>query len=170
MTALILDIVRTGREASDDEIRAIRADVAAVGFDPSAVSRAGLLAHGVRWAGRMIQSRDRLPVDVVHYLRHAVAQREWPSSTTFAAYLQSLRATIEDERSGIYLSRYEGVWSVAFPGRSGMWRGAWGTDWILVEYRPDYGFWVTGFQPWNGPEHLLGSGKRTDGRWLRQPS
>jgi hypothetical protein len=124
----------------------------------------------VRWAGRIVHSNDRLSVDVVHYLRHVVARREWSRDTTFTAYLRSLRATIEDESTGIYLSRYANVWSVAFLGRSGPWRGAEGGDWILVEYRPDYGFWVTGFQPWNGQDHLLGSRQRTDGRWLRQPS
>lgn len=170
MTALILDIATTGRDPTDGEVRRIRADVAAAGFDPNATSRAGSLAHGLLWAGMVVQSYDRLNVTVAHYLRHAVAGQEWPRETTIAEYVSSLRAVIEDQRSGIYLSRYAGVWSVAFVGRTGVWRGIRGNAWTLVEYRPEYGFWVTGFQPRDGLDHVSESVQRTAGRWLREPS
>lgn len=169
VTALILDIARTGRDPTDDEIRQIRADAAAAGFDPNAVSRAGLVAHGLRWAGRTVQSSDRLSVDVAHYLRHVVAGQEWPAGTTLDHYVGSLRQAVRDPDGGIYLSRYTGAWSVAFLAHSGGQRGPAGGEWILVEYRPDYGYWVTGFQPGDGLVHLA-SPQRTDGRWLRRPS
>ena len=126
--------------------------------------------HGLHLAGRMVQSNDRLSTAVVYYLRHVVVQQEWPSGTTFQEYIGSLRSIIQDAESGLYLSRFMGVWTLAFLGRSQRWRGPGGADWILVEYRPDYGFWVTGFQPRDGLVHVTGSQHRTDGRWLQQPS
>jgi hypothetical protein len=169
VTALILDIARIGRDPTDTEIAQIRADVAAAGFDPCAVSRAGLVAQGAAWAGRTIRSNERLSVAVAHYLRHVVAGQEWPAGTTLDDYAGSLRGAVSDPDSGIYLSRYMGVWSLAFLARSDGQRGPAGGEWILVEYRPEYGYWVTGFQPGDGLAHLA-SGQRTNGRWLRRPS
>ncbi|MGH2584771.1 MAG: hypothetical protein ACRDJE_07630 [Dehalococcoidia bacterium] len=103
MTALILDIARTDREASDDEIRTIRAEVAAAGFDPSAVSRVGLVAHGVRWAGRIVRSDDRLGTGVAHYLRHVVAGQEWPAGTTFEMYAGIAHLTSSQKTDGRWL-------------------------------------------------------------------
>ena len=170
MTALILQIAQSGREATDAEIEQVRADVAAAGFDPAASMRAGLALDGLRWSGRLIRSNDWIGNDVRHYLRHVVAQREWPPTTTFRQYIDSLRATVSDGTGGIYLSRVAGTWSVAFLAQSASWRGMRGGEWILVEYRPSYGFWVTGFQPRDGLAHVTGSPNRTDGRWLREPS
>ena len=53
----------------------------------------------------MLQGSDRLIPAETHYLRHVVAQQEWPSGTTLDDYLNRLGAVVLDHRSGVLVSR-----------------------------------------------------------------
>lgn len=170
MRARLLDIAENQRAVTTDDLLQIRLAVGAAGFDPSARTRAGLRVAGQRWAGRILTSSDQLTAVEAHYLRHVVARSEWPPGTSLGEYLASLRAAVENPAGGIYLSRFMAAWSIAFVAPSQSDRGPEGGDWILVEYRPEYGFWVTGFQPDMGLSYLITSASRTDGRWLQAPS
>lgn len=150
-------------------LQRIRAHVASVGFDPAATSRVGLRAEGAVWRGQAVRAGDRLVTEVVHYLRHVRRGMEWPSGTTRAEYLESLRQTVLDPDGGIYVERRFGAWELTFVARSGRWRGESGGEWILVGYSPGHGFWVTGFQPDRGLDYVTQRPDGTDGRWLRRP-
>lgn len=169
IAALVREIAGTGRGITDGELGQVREEVARVGFDPNATTKASMLLDGLIWAGRRIASTDRLDNALAHYLRHAIVQQEWPPGTTFADYVDSLRRAVVDPGGGLYLDRYFGVWELSFVAPSGPQRGPGGADWILVGYQVEYEFWVTGFQPQAGLGYLARTPKRTDGRWLRRP-
>lgn len=142
--------------------------VARAGFDPDALERAGGRLRGIEWGGRTLAGRDRLPPAEVHYLRHVVAMAEWPVGTTFGGYLASLAQIIADPLSGVFTGRYHGGWQLGIIRRSASWRGPWGHEWILIEYRLATGHWTTAFQPENGLDVLVHP-ERSDVRWLRLP-
>lgn len=163
---LINDLIRTGREISDAECRALREAIAAVGFDPAAIVRAGTEVVGTIWQGHVIASHDRFPNDMRHYLRHVIAGREWPSGTLIHEYLQSLQEAVSDEDGAILLEQFPLVRRLTFLGRSGRWRGPSGGRWILVGYNLGYGYWVTGYQP--GRDRILSlQTEGPDRQWLR---
>lgn len=110
-----------------------------------------------------------LPPAEAHYLRHVVVGREWPSGTSLADYVLSLREVVLDQRSGVMTSRYEGTWQLTVVRRAGLYQGPAGFEWILVDYRVDTGHWVTGFQPRGGLEVVEQDPRRTDVRWLQRP-
>src|SRR5688572_21821228 len=51
------------------------------------------------------------------YRAHVEDDGHWPIDTTPAEYLESLRQTILDPRSAIYLTDIDGDWSIYFVGR-----------------------------------------------------
>ena len=98
--------------------------VAQAGFDPDARERAGGRLTGLNWQGRTIQSRDRLPPAVVHYIRHVVAQKEWPGGTTLEEYLGSITRTIISPSSRIFVSLFRNrEWQLGIIAPSGDMRG-----------------------------------------------
>lgn len=163
---LIKELAATGRIPTDSETEQLRTYIAQAGFDPQARERARGLLSGLDWQGRVLVGRDVLPPTDVHYLRHVVLKKEWPAGTTPTDFIDSLWQVVRSDSSGIFLSHYQSALQVGCIGHSGDNRGPGGFDWILVEYRVDTGFWVTGFQlEWAS----LISPQRTNVRWLRNP-
>lgn len=165
---LIVEAATGMRQLTEDELAGVLAHVAGAGFDPAPVARIGGRLAGIVWQGRVLHGSERLPSAAVHYLRHVVAQVEWPPGTTLDAYLESIRGAILEPRGGVLTSRYQGEWQLAIMCRSGAWRGPDGAEWILVDYRVGLGHWVTAFQPAVGLQELQGP-RRSDLRWLRRP-
>lgn len=123
---------------------------------------------GIHWRGRMLRRRDRLTPAEQHYLKHVVAKQEWPPDTTIEGYLDSIRDAILDGRNGVLLCRYQGHWQLTIVRRSGSLKGPDGFEWLLVDYRPGLGHWVTAYQPREGLR-VMRSASREDVRWLRRP-
>jgi hypothetical protein len=142
--------------------------IAQAGFDPQAREQVRGRLADMEWRGKVLRGSDMLPPAEVHYLWHAVRLGEWPDSTTLDDYIESIRGIIRDDRSGAFVSRYQGAWQVGIIGHTGKLRGPEGFDWILVEYRVQTGYWVTAYQPQLGLLELQ-SPRRSDIRWLRQP-
>jgi len=145
----------------------VREHVARAGFSPEPRAKAKGLA-GVEWRGRVLQGSDRLTPGEVHYLRHVVVGQEWPATTTFEEYLQSLRDVILDDRGGVLTSRYRGAWQLAAVGRSPAPPAPEEFPWVLVEYRLGLGHWVTAYRPTEGLR-VLDDPNREELRWLRRP-
>ena len=84
------------------------------------------------------------------YDQHVVERQEWPTDTTPEEYLESLRETVLDVRSNIYLTDRIGAtdWAIYFVGpvRRG-WRGPGGSSRIAVLSNAERHFLITGFQP-----------------------
>ncbi|CAN5297963.1 hypothetical protein BH23CHL1_BH23CHL1_26870 [soil metagenome] len=151
---LITEIAESGREATDDEIRRIREHVASAGYDPGGMTKAGTSIDGLFWQGRIIRSNDWMDNSVVHFLRHTVAQSEWPQGITLNKYIASLIQVIEDPASGIVIEKRFGQWYLSFVAPAHDTAGADGSGWILVCYSVKYGYWVTGYQPKFGLDHF----------------
>lgn len=166
---LVLALAITGRPASLSELRRIREHVATVGFDPTGQTRLGQRAAGVIWQGQRLAGNATISTELAHFLRHVVGGQEWPSGTSFGAYVVSLQAAIADPEGRILLDRLHGFWRLTFFAASGRHRGPFGGDWIVVGYSVDYGYWTTGFQTAEVPDdyrQLIGSEEQ---RWLGEP-
>jgi hypothetical protein len=99
------------------------------------------------------------------YDLHVEEDRHWPDDTTPAEYLLSIRETVLDQRSAIYLtaSGPDQTWSVYFVGRvRRAWRGPRGSNRVVVIFNAEYHRFVTGFQPDDDEEYV----EQQDGFWL----
>jgi hypothetical protein len=165
------DLIRVAglglRELSDDELQMVVERVAKSGFNREHTSLVKPEMAGVIWRGKSLQVGERLPADEWHFVKHVLVRREWPEGTSLDEYLESLRSVVRNPESGIMISKYQGIyWQIAFVAESGQWHGVGGNDFILVEYRVGYGFWITGFQPVDLQRQL--QVYRSDMRWLRK--
>ena len=166
---LIVEAGSASRELSGAELQRVLEHVARVGFQSATPAKASRLG-GIVWQGRVLRASERLPSAEVHYLRHAVAEQEWPPGTTLAGYLQSIRDVILDPRSGVLVSQLEGEWQLTVVRQSGPLRGPAGYEWVMVDYRVSITSWVTAFQLRRGLDEITGSARRQGVRWLRRPS
>jgi hypothetical protein len=168
---LIVEAATGARELSPDELRRVLEHVAGAGFHPAANAPAGGRLAGLVWQGRVLRGSDRLTAAEVHYLRHTVAQQEWPPGTTLDDYLASIRDVVLAATSGILVSRmFDRYWQLTAVHRSGPFRGPRGHEWLMVEYRVGLGHWVTAFQPEGGLALITQGPARQGQRWLRQPT
>lgn len=84
------------------------------------------------------------------YEQHVEIDQHWPSDTTPEEYLESLRQTVLDPSSDIYLTDDGGDedWSVYFVGRVRRdWHGRRGSSRLLVIFNGEQHRFVTGVQP-----------------------
>jgi hypothetical protein len=101
------------------------------------------------------------------YDQHVVDRLEWPADTTPEEYLESLRETVLDSRSSIYLAIYEGDadWSMYFVGAvRRAWRGPESGSRLFVAFNAEHHFLITGFQPPDGDTYV----ERQRGFWVYQ--
>ena len=99
------------------------------------------------------------------YRDHVEDDGQWPDDTTPEEYLDSLRQTVLDPRSAIYLTNDDstGEWSIYFVGRvRHAWRGPNGSNRLLVVFNADHHRFVTGFQPDDDDDYV----DQQDGFWL----
>jgi hypothetical protein len=167
-TKLANELIEIGRDATHDEIQLIRHHVARAGFDPDALERVRGRGAGIRWRGRTLRGRDMLPPAEVHYIRHVLSRPEWPRGTTYEQFLASVRKTVLDDDSGVFLSQYQERWQVGFLGESRELRGPLGKEQILIDFRLQLDHILTAHQI--SLEDLLAQQHRTGFRWLRTPT
>jgi hypothetical protein len=165
---LIREAIELNRHLGDRELDIVTSHVAQAGFDDMGLERARGRIAGLSWNGQILKGSDMIRPAEAHFLRHVVVQQEWPVNTDLATYVQSLRDVVEDPRSGLAVSRYQGTDQLTILRRSLNLRGPDGFPWVLVDYRVATGHWVTAFQPSDGLAALQ-SPHRTDLRWLRHP-
>jgi hypothetical protein len=167
---LIVEAATGARELTPDELRRVLEHVAGAGFTPAPDTRVGGRLAGIAWQGRTLRGSDRLTSAETHYLRHVVAQQEWPPGTTLDEYLTSIHEVILDPASGALTSRFSGqFWQLALVRRSGALGGPEGYEWLMVEYRVELGHWTTAFQLRDGLPAVTANPERQRQRWLRHP-
>ncbi|KPL70106.1 hypothetical protein ADN00_18870 [Ornatilinea apprima] len=137
------------RKLTPGELDRVVRHVANAGFSSTEMMRVRMPIRGQFWNGKWLGTDDRIPTDVGHYLKHVVVNQEWPDGTTLKDYKRSLREVILDPASDIFVSKYNDAWQIGFIRESREWQGLRGKDFILVEYKVQYGYWTTGFQPQN---------------------
>lgn len=151
------------RDLTSDELQSVVAHVASAGFDPNGLERCGGRLSGLVWNGKVLKGSDLLPPGEAHYLRHVVAQGEWPEGTTLSEYYQSLERVVRDENSKILVSKFGDEWQIGFLGEKIS-----GTkyNYLWVDYRASEQHWMSGLQIEDLDQFLLKSG-RTILKWLR---
>ncbi|MSQ14861.1 MAG: hypothetical protein EXR50_03240 [Dehalococcoidia bacterium] len=155
------------RRLTDEELQHIIEHVAGAGFDADAHERARGRLAGLNWHGQLLRGGDMLSPAEVHYLRHVIAQREWPEDTTLEAYTQSIVEAALSPAAGIFASRFRNRgWQLSVIVPTGQWLGPRGREWILVEYRLSTGHWVTAYQLSDTWDTIAGQPQRSDARWL----
>jgi hypothetical protein len=110
--------------------------------------------------------RRRLPEAVTgraqqKYDQHVEQRSEWPSDTTPQEYLDCLRSTVTDARSGIYATFEPELndWVVYFVGRvRRAWRGPRAGERVVVLFRREPQRWITGFQARDGDAYIDSQG------------
>ena len=165
---LILEAATGVRRLSEAELRYVLEHVAQAGFDPNARERVRGRLAGFIWQGRVLRGRDMLPSAELKYAWHALHREEWPIGTALDGYIAGIRDSILDERSGIFTSRFNGLWQLGVVCRSGALRGPRGHEWLIVEYRLATRHWTTAYQLEQGLRGLRAA-ERSDMRWLRRP-
>jgi hypothetical protein len=165
---LILEAASGTRQLTRNELRRVLEHVARAGFHPTAQERVRGRLDGVEWKGRFLKGSDVLSASEVHYLWHVVKRQEWPTGTSPAEYIQSIRQVVLDPASGAFTNRYQGAWCLGAIRESRELRGPRGQEWVLVQYRLGWGHWTTAFQPEDGLDELHNP-DWSDIRWLRRP-
>lgn len=167
MDRLITEIATVGRDMTAGESRLIREHVVARGF-PAVETIAGPRLAGIEWKGKVLTGEERLPWDVVHYLRH---KREWPEGTSFRRFLASIGDLVLDPATGIAVFRWQNrVWHLAFMRRSEKLRGNGGFEWVVLDYDVEAGYWTTAFQVKRLEDLTQSSLRRAGFRWLSLPA
>jgi hypothetical protein len=145
------DLIRVAglgfRELSPSELNKVVEKVGLLGLNQDPIKKIDHSIAGLMWNGKILQKGDMISPEEAHYLKHVVVNGEWPIGTTLSEYSNSLRETILNPNSSIFISKFDGNWQIGFIGKSSKWQGKEGYPNILVEYRVKYSYWVTGFQP-----------------------
>src|SRR5687768_10116227 len=157
--------MRSQAQEADDIRRMIRT----LGVAGGAVSASSQQIEHLR----AFFGRRALPDSVDAYIlgkydTHVGDDGHWPEDTTPDEYLESLRQTVLDPRSAIYLTDAGsgGDWSIYFVGRVRRgWRGPAGSNCLLVIFNAEHHFLVTGFQPSRDRDYV----DRQGGFWLHVP-
>jgi hypothetical protein len=98
---------------------------------------------------------------------HVEGDEQWPTDTTPEEFLGSLRDTVLDPRTALYLTDDgpDQTWTLYFVGRvRRAWRGPAGSNRIVVIFNAERFRFVTGFQPDEDDDYIESLG----GFWLRQ--
>ena len=91
------------------------------------------------------------------YRTHVERDAQWPEDTTPEEFLESLRQTVLDTSSSLYLTNQddEGQWTIYFVGRvRRALRGPGASDRIVVLFNGERHFLVTAFQPEAGSAYV----------------
>lgn len=159
----------SGHPLSTEEVQAIAELVAHAGFDPRRRVSASRAIAGIVWQGQRVEAGHRIEVNVAHYLKHVVVQREWPLGTTLATYEANAASAAQNPGAGVFISSWQGNHTIGVISYAATARGLRGSGWVLVEYRVISRHWVTAFQPMNGLDYVYRPG-RARLQWLRHPS
>jgi len=153
--ALIVDLVESDRQATEDEVAQIVAHVSAAPF-------ASRMIRSPRWfrnelARRGIVIPARISAAKFHLFRRVHLDEQWPPGTTLEDYVQDLRQAILHPQVQIWTYRYYGTPAVGFLAPSHIPDTSASTPFIFVAYSPQYGTIITGYQT-GGPQNIFNSG------------
>jgi hypothetical protein len=152
--ALIVELIESGRRATEDELSQIVAHVAQAPF-------ASRLIRPPRWwrealAQRGIAVPTRVPAGEFHLFRRVYLDEQWPPGTTLETYVRDLRQAIRHPKAQIWAYHYYGAPALGFLAPSHIPGAPASTPFIFVAYSPRYGTLITGYQT-AGPEKVFNS-------------
>jgi hypothetical protein len=124
--------------------------------------------RGQIYQGRAMRTGDLIDVRRAKYIQHAVCEDQWPAGTTFEVFLETLLSVVDDDRSGVFVSRHPAGWRLTFAAPSDIWEGLEGGPVIVVVYDCREDRLVTSFQPPCGIRYVDDNDQVVDGIWLRR--
>ncbi|MFB0545626.1 MAG: hypothetical protein ACETWB_01830 [Anaerolineae bacterium] len=150
---LILALIASNRQASDEELRRIVAHLARAPFASRPV-------RVTRWLREQSAQRDKiltetkLPSVEIHLLKRVYIDQQWPLGTTALTYLADLHQAVQHPEAEIWTYRYYEEPMVGVLAPSHVRNVPNPQPFIYVAYNPRFGTIVTGYQT-SGPEAIF---------------
>lgn len=150
---LILTLIRTARQATDEEVQQLIAHVAQAPFSARLLKinrwvRQELKARGVQVAS------DKLPSVEIHLLKRIYLDRQWPPGTTVDRFVSDLHQAVQHSGVRIWTYRWLSEAFAGFLAPSHVQDVPHPEAFIFVAYNADHGVIQTGFQA-SGPEAIF---------------
>ncbi|MED0680577.1 minor capsid protein [Aneurinibacillus thermoaerophilus] len=141
---LIMKVINEKRQLTAEEIVLIQSHMKTAKFASRLVRTKPTI---LKLAAEMnIQAQGKkLPSDIVHWLKHAVYEQQWPKNTTLDDYLSDLQAASSDQNAHIMTYIYKTEPFIAFLSLAKE-AGLNGEQFIYVVYSAKYGRITTGLK------------------------
>ncbi len=150
--ALIVELIESGRLATQDELSQIVAHVAQAPFASRPVRPPSWLREALTRLG--ITMPARMPASEAHLLKRIYYDQQWPVGTTTDQFVADLRLAIRHPDASVWTYEYFDEPCVGLLAPSHI-RGTPGAKpYIFVVYSARYGMLTTGYQA-TGPEMVF---------------
>ena len=161
---LIVELIESDRQATDDELSQIVAHVAQAPFASRPVRPPRWWREALARCGIAVPAR--VSAGEFHLLKRVYLDEQWPPGTTLETYVRDLRQAIRHPEAQVWTYRYYGAPALGFLSPSHIPGAPASTPFIFVAYSPQYGTLITGYQT-AGPEKVFNSDAYRDVRQHR---
>lgn len=141
---IIIDLVSTGRQASDGELRSLIAHVAQTPFATYLSKVPGRVRRPLTQLGQRIP--PRMPSVEWHLLERVYVDQQWPVGTTVLQYLTDLHNAVQHPAIQVWTYRYFGIPCAGFLAPSHIQQVPKPEAYIFVTYNSQFSVIVTGYQ------------------------
>jgi len=152
--ALIVELIESGRRATEDKLSQIVAHVAQAPF----ASRLVKISPGLQEAFAMALGKPvprQLPSIEFHLLKRIHLEQQWPVGTTARQYVTDLHLAVRHPVARIWTYEYRTEPMVGFLAPSQIQNAPQPEAFVFVAYNARYGAITTGFQA-SGPGAIFG--------------
>ena len=142
---LILTLINTNRQATDEELQQIITRAAQAPFSARPLKINRWLRQELAERGFRVPS-ERLPSVEIHLLKRIHLDRQWPPGTTVAQFIADLHRAIQHPDVQVWTYRWLGEAFAGFLAPSHVQNVPNSETCIFVAYSADHGVIKTGFQ------------------------
>ena len=152
--ALIIELIKSGRRATNEELSQIVTHAAQAPFASRPVRISPRLRHALAAAlGKPVPRR--LPSIEFHLLKRVHLEQQWPVGTTARQYVTDLHLAVRHPAARIWTYEYRTEPMVGFLAPSQVQNAPQPEAFVFVAYNARYGAITTGFQA-SGPGTIFG--------------
>ena len=149
---LILTLINTNRQATDEELQQIVSHAAQTPFSSRPLKMNRWLRQELADRGARVPS-ERLPSAEIHLLKRIHLDRQWPPGTTVAQFVADLHQAMQHPDMQVWTYRWLGEAFAGFLSPSHVQNVPNSEAGIFVAYSADHGVIKTGFQA-SSPEAI----------------
>ena len=153
---LIITLIETGRQASEEELDRIIEHVAQAPFASHPVKISGWLREELR-KHQLQVTQARMSSIKLHLLKRIYVDRQWPPQTSPERFVVDLHKAVRHPDVRVWTYKFRGEPYIGFLSPSHVQDVANPEKFIYVAYSPRYGVIITGYQA-SGPEAIFISG------------
>jgi len=150
--AIIIELIESGRQATDDELSQIVNHVAQAPFASHWVRLPTWLRGALVRFGITVPTR--LPADEAHLIKRIYYDRQWPVGTSIDEFVADLSFAIRHPNARVWTYEYFGEPYVGFLAPSHIQDAPGTRPYIFVAYSARHGALTTGYQA-SGPETIF---------------